>query len=149
MDILTRHLEKELPHIRFLRNYIGSIDGLLALYHGKANAVTSHLWDSDTDTYNIPYIRRLLPGHRTLVINLAYRTEGFYVSKGNPKDVNTWQDLLKPGVRFVNRECGSGARVLLDEKLRVLTIERDQISGYDHEENEPSSGRQLCGPRRS
>lgn len=134
LDILTRHLEKELPYIRFLRNYIGSIDGLLALYRGKANAVTTHLWDSDTDTYNTPYVRRLLPGHRTIIINLVYRTEGFYVSKGNPKEIYTWQDLIKPDVRFVNRERGSGARVLLDEKLRVLNIDRDQIAGYDHEE---------------
>lgn len=134
LDILTRHLEKELPYIRFLRNYSGSIDGLLALYHGKANAATAHLWDSDTDTYNTPYVRRLLPGHRTLIINLAYRTAGFYIAKGNPKDIHTWTDLQQSGVRFVNRERGSGARVLLDEKLRVLKIDRDKVSGYDHEE---------------
>lgn len=134
LDILSRHLEKQLANVRFLRNYSGSIDGLLALYLGKANAVTAHLWDSDTDSYNTPYVRRLLPGHRTLIVNLAYRTEGFYVAKGNPKGVNIWQDLLLPGVRFVNRERGSGARVLLDEKLRVLAIDRENISGYDHEE---------------
>lgn len=134
LDILTRHLEKEVPNIRFLRNYIGSIDGLLALYHGKANAVTTHLWDSDTDSYNTPYVRRLLPGHRTLIINLTYRTEGFYVRKGNPLKIHTWQDLIQPGVRFINRERGSGARVLLDEKLRTLDISRDQIAGYANEE---------------
>ena len=134
LDILTRHLEKALPRVRILRNYIGSIDGLTALYHGKANAVTAHLWDSDTDTYNTSYVRRLMPGHRTFIINLVYRTEGFYVAKGNPKGIKNWQDLLKPGVRFINRERGSGARVLLDEKLRMFNIERDQIDGYAHEE---------------
>jgi putative molybdopterin biosynthesis protein len=135
LDILTRHLERQLPNVRFLRNYNGSIDGLLALYHGKVNVVTAHLWDSDTDSYNTPYVRRLLPGHRTLIVNLAFRTEGFYVGKGNPKGIRTWQDLLRPGVRFVNRERGSGARVLLDEKLRVLAIDRDKIAGYDREES--------------
>ena len=134
LDILTRHMQKELPSIRLLRNYIGSIDGLLALYHGRANAVTAHLWDSDTDTYNTSYVRSILPGHRTYIINLVYRMEGFYVNKGNPKDINTWQDLLKPGIRFVNRERGSGARVLLDEKLRINNLEREHIDGYDHEE---------------
>lgn len=134
LDILTRHLEKEMPHIRFLRNYIGSIDGLLALYRGTANAITTHLWDSDTDTYNVPYVRRLLPGHRTLIINLAYRMEGFYVAKDNPQNVMCWQDLTRPSVRFVNRERGSGARVLLDEKLRILNIKHEDIIGYDHEE---------------
>ena len=134
LDILTRHLQKELPHIRMLRNYIGSIDGLLALYHGKANVVTTHLWDSDSDTYNTPFVRRLMPGHRTLIINLVYRTEGFYVIKGNPKNIREWVDLCKPGIRFVNRECGSGARVLLDEKLRIYNIDRERISGYADEE---------------
>lgn len=134
LDILTRHLEKKTPHTRFLRNYIGSIDGLLALYRGSANVVTAHLWDSATDTYNIPYVRHLLPGHRAVIINLVYRTEGFYVARGNPKAIGAWQDLSRPGVRFVNRERGSGARVLLDEKLRQLDIGHETIRGYDHEE---------------
>ena len=134
LDILTRHLQKELPHTRLLRNYIGSIDGLLALYHGKANVVTAHLWDSDSDSYNTPYVRRLLPGHRTLIINLVFRIEGFYVLKGNPKRIQDWTDLGKPGIHFVNRECGSGARVLLDEKLRINNIDRDQVYGYTDEE---------------
>lgn len=134
LDILTRHLEKALPAVRCLRNYIGSIDGLLALYHGTANAVTTHLWDSDTDSYNLPYVRRLLPGQHTVVINLAYRMEGFYVAKGNPKHILTWQDLTSSSVRFVNREPGSGARVLLDEQLRLLGIQNAGIYGYTHEE---------------
>lgn len=134
LDILARHMEKELPQQRFLRNYIGSIDGLLALYRGTANVVTAHLWDSDTDTYNLPYVRRLLPGHRALIINLAYRMEGFYVRKGNPKSIKTWEDLARPSVRLVNRERGAGARVLLDEKLRALNINHENIIGYDYEE---------------
>ncbi|MBP2651870.1 MAG: excise: binding domain, excisionase family [Firmicutes bacterium] len=134
LDILTRHLEKQLPQLSFLRNYSGSLDGLLALYRGSANAVTTHLWDSDSDTYNVPYVRRILPGHRTILINLAYRFEGFYVAKGNPKAINSWEDLTKKGVMFVNRERGSGARVLLDEKLRLFGIDHQSIVGYGHEE---------------
>jgi putative molybdopterin biosynthesis protein len=134
LDILTRHLEKELPQVRILRNYAGSIDGLFALYHGKVNAATTHLWDSDTDSYNTPFVRRLLPGHQTLIVNLAYRCAGFYIPKRNPKNIHSWPDLAKQDVRFVNRERGSGARVLLDEKLRIHSIDRDLIDGYDHEE---------------
>lgn len=134
LDILTRHLERVLPYIRCLRSYAGSIDGLMALYRGTANAATTHLWDSDSDTYNVPYVRRLLPGHRTLIINLTYRMEGFYVARGNPKTINGWRDLTKHGVRFVNRERGSGARVLLDEQLRSLGIDHRDIGGYNQEE---------------
>lgn len=134
LDILTRHLEKQLPQARCLRSYSGSFDGLLALYRGTANAVTAHLWDSDSDTYNLPYVRRFLPGQRALLVNLAYRTEGFYVRRGNPKQLTTWRDLERPGVRLVNREPGAGARVLLDEKLRQLNIPRHRLAGYGHEE---------------
>ncbi len=134
LDSLTRQLEKQLPQERFLRQYIGSIDGLLALYRGNADIVTAHLWDSDTDEYNLPYVRRLLPGHQTVVINLVYRNEGFYVTAGNPLEIREWKDLTKPGIRFINRERGSGARVLLDEQLRKLKLEAEHINGYDLEE---------------
>jgi len=134
LDILTRYLEKQFPQVRFLRRYIGSIDGLMALYRGLANVVTAHLWDSDTDEYNLPYVRRMLPGHPTYIINLVFRVEGFYVAKGNPKKIVTWSDLTQPNVRFVNRERGSGARVLLDEQLRILGIRHKDILGYEDEE---------------
>lgn len=134
LDLLTRYLEKQFPHVHFLRRYIGSIDGLMALYRGLANVVTAHLWDSDTDEYNLPYVRRLLPGHPTYIINLVFRIEGFYVAKGNPKNIVTWNDLTKPNVRFVNRERGSGARVLLDEQLSILKIRHKDILGYGDEE---------------
>ncbi|HZK55755.1 MAG TPA: helix-turn-helix transcriptional regulator [Desulfosporosinus sp.] len=134
LDILTRHLERKFPNVQFLRQYIGSIDGLMALYRGMANVVTAHLWDSDTNDYNTPFVRRMLPGHRVLIINMVYRTEGFYVAKGNPKKIFTWADLARPELRFVNRERGSGARVLLDEKLRVEEITHQSVNGYRNEE---------------
>ncbi len=134
LDILTRCLEKELPQASILRNYVGSMDGLLALYHNTANVATSHLWDGDTDTYNLPYIRSLLPGHRALLVNLVYRNIGFYVAKNNPLNLASWQDIAKAGVRLINRERGSGARVLLDEQLRKLDIDFSSLTGYSNEE---------------
>ncbi|MDR3586327.1 MAG: helix-turn-helix transcriptional regulator [Desulfosporosinus sp.] len=134
LDILTRHLERKFPHVRFLRQNIGSIDGLMALYKGMANVVTSHLWDSDTNEYNTPYVRKMMPGHRAILINIVYRTEGFYVAKGNPKKILTWSDLARPDLRFVNRERGSGARVLLDEHLRIQGIAHQSVNGYSNEE---------------
>jgi putative molybdopterin biosynthesis protein len=134
LDTLSQHLEKLLPQLRFLRRHIGSMDGLSALYRGAANLVTAHLWDGDSGEYNLPYVRRMLPGHKTVVYNLVHRMEGFYVAKGNPKAIAAWPDLVRPGLRFVNRECGSGARVLLDEQLRRLQLEPARIAGYDQEE---------------
>lgn len=134
LDILTRHLEKQMPYVRFLRYYAGSVDGLTALYRGSANVVTAHLWDGDNDEYNVPYVRRLLPGQRAVIVNLVYRMEGFYVAPGNPKSIYDWPDLTRPDIRFVNRERGSGARVLLDEKLRQVDTDPFLIAGYEREE---------------
>jgi putative molybdopterin biosynthesis protein len=133
LDILARQLEQEMPQLRCFRRYIGSTDGLLALYHGSANLVTAHLWDSDSNEYNTPYVRRFLPGQKVALYNLVYRTAGFYVAKGNPKKISGWRDLDRSDLRLVNRECGSGARVLLDEEIHLLNLDRLELKGYEHE----------------
>jgi putative molybdopterin biosynthesis protein len=134
LDILTRYLEKKNQTLRSLRSYVGSVDGLLALYKGTANVTATHLWDGETGEYNIPYVRRLLPGQRTVIINLVYRTLGFYVAPGNPRAIHDWPDLLKPNITMINRDKGSGTRVMLDEHLRNLNIDSRAIQGYQNEE---------------
>ncbi|WP_425387657.1 substrate-binding domain-containing protein [Aneurinibacillus terranovensis] len=134
LDILSRYLERKNPMFRSLRSYVGSLDGLFALYRETVNAVAVHLWDGETGEYNIPYVRRFLPGQRAVIVNLFYRKVGFFVAPGNPKNIIDWEDIVKPGVRFVNREKGSGTRVLLDEKLRILEIDSRCIEGYTNEE---------------
>ncbi|MEB3104127.1 substrate-binding domain-containing protein, partial [Ferviditalea candida] len=101
---------------------------------GTANVTATHLWDGETEEYNIPYVRRLLPGQRAVVVNLVYRTQGFYVSPGNPKDIRDWKDLMDENITFVNREKGSGTRVLLDEQLRNLNLDSRLMKGYRNEE---------------
>lgn len=134
LDVLTRHLDSRIQNIPILRNYVGSFSGLLAMYHGKANIATGHLWAGDMNEYNVPYVQRLLPGMNVVVINLVYRMAGFYVQKGNPQKITDWKDLIKANVRFINREKGCGARVLVDEKLKQYQIDRRYIIGYEKEE---------------
>lgn len=132
LDILGRRLEYEPFGLRVYRQYIGSFAGLLAMYQGQADITAVHLWDSDSNTYNIPYVRRLLPGIPAVIIHLACRTAGFYVARGNPRQIKRWEDLARPEIRFVNREAGSGTRVLIDEHLHLLGIERKLVQGYDN-----------------
>ncbi|MGI6487900.1 MAG: helix-turn-helix transcriptional regulator [Syntrophomonadaceae bacterium] len=134
LDILARHLERQAPEYRAFRYNVGSFSGLAALYQGRAHLSAIHLWDGDTEVYNIPYVRRLLPGIPTIIVHLACRMSGFYVAEGNPKKIRDWSDLTRPDVSFVNREKGCGIRVLLDEKLRKLGIEQRKIRGYEREE---------------
>lgn len=69
------------------------------------------------------------------MINLACRTQGFYVAKGNPKNINTWEDLTRQDVFIINREKGSGTRILLDGKMRNLNVDSYKLNGYKNEEN--------------
>jgi putative molybdopterin biosynthesis protein len=135
LDILAKHIEKNIPGVRPLRAYVGSLDSLISMYRGESDIVSTHLLDGDTGEYNLPYIRRLLVGSSYLVVNLLSRRAGFYVKKGNPHKLGGWSDLARPGLRLANREKGSGARVLLDEQLRLHGIRPDRLIGYEAEEN--------------
>ncbi|MBD3921307.1 helix-turn-helix transcriptional regulator [Paenibacillus sp. PR3] len=130
LDILAKHLESQSTGVRPLRSYAGSLDSLISMYKGESDIVSTHLLDGDTGEYNVPYIRKLLVGQPYKVINLLSRPAGLYVAKGNPLGIQGWSDLSRPGLRLANREQGAGARVLLDEQLRLHGIKPGQISGY-------------------
>lgn len=133
LDILSRHLQLHPKGVHALRSYVGSYNGLYALYQGNVQIATSHLWDGDTGQYNVPFVRRMLPGVPAVIIHLACRLQGFYVAKGNPKGIKGWEDLKRKDIVLINREKGSGTRVLLDEHLRKLGISSRNIKGYDRE----------------
>lgn len=131
LDALSNYMNQ--AGVPSLRSYVGSYDALTALYKDEVQLASSHLWDGETDTYNVPFVRRLLPGVPAVVVNLTYRTQGFYVAKGNPLGLKTWEDLARPGIRIVNREKGAGSRILLDEHLRMAGINPQELEGYDNE----------------
>lgn len=133
LDILSLYLEKRLKGIKISRSYIGSYRSLVNLYEGEAQIATCHLWDGDSGQYNVPYVRRLLPGTPAVIIHIACRMQGFYVAKGNPKGIKGWDDLKRPDITIINRERGSGTRVLLDEHLRLMGITGSSIKGYNRE----------------
>jgi putative molybdopterin biosynthesis protein len=116
-----------------LRSYMGSYNALYSLYHDQVTMSAAHLWDSETDTYNYPFIRRLLPGLPVGVLRLAGRMQGFYVKAGNPHNIRDWRDLARPELIFINRELGCGTRILLDQKLCRLGIDGAAIRGYTRE----------------
>lgn len=131
LDILSNYMR--LHGIPALRAYIGSYDSLTSLYKKKINVASAHLWDSDTDQYNLPYVKRLLPGIPTVIIHLTCRMQGLYVAKGNPKGITSWADFRRGDIKMINREHGAGSRILLDENLRLLGIYGSSIEGYKKE----------------
>ena len=131
LDVLSNFLR--LHGITALRAYIGSYDSLVSLYHDRVSVATAHLWDALSDDYNAPHVRALLPGIRCTLVNVAWRTQGFYVARGNPRGIASWQDLARDDIRIINREKGAGSRVLLDENLKLLGLCGSRIAGYDTE----------------
>ena len=131
LDVLANYLSQE--GVPAARVYAGSYDSLLLLYKGQTHVAATHLWDGGTGEYNLPYISKLLPGLSTVVVRLLSRMQGFIVARGNPKGICDWADLAKPGITIMNQEKGVGARVLLDEHLRLLKIRPSSIDGYDNE----------------
>ncbi len=131
LDVISNYMR--LNGVPALRAYVGSFESLLSLYQDKVQVASAHLWASDTNEYNVPFVKRLLPGIPTVIVHLTYRMQGFYVAKGNPKNIKDWADLKRNDVTIINREKGSGSRVLLDGHLRLLNISGKEVQGYENE----------------
>ena len=130
LDLLAEKMRETETSYRILRSNVGSYTSLFDLYNDKISMCSCHLWDGDSNEYNFSYARKLLPGTKFILVNLAYRNVGFYVEKGNPYNIKTWDDLLNKDICMVQREKGSGVRILLDEKLRIHNIDSEKIKGY-------------------
>ena len=133
LDILARYLENHPGGIRSFRSYSGCYTSLYEMYMGNIPMTAVHLWDVDTNEYNIPFVKRMLPGIPVIIIHLAVRTQGFYVKKGNPKKISSWNDLKRNDLTIINREKGSGTRILLDGHLKLLGITSSNLPGYKRE----------------
>ncbi len=131
ISIVAARFEQIAPHHSLDVTFSGSLGGLIALAEHRADIAGSHLWDEETDHYNIPFVQRLLPGQRVALVTLAHRRLGLIVPPGNPAAFTGLSDLARSGVRFINRQSGAGTRVWLDAQLRAHGIRSGQIAGYE------------------
>jgi molybdate-binding protein len=134
LDVLANEMRAADRGVRIASGNVGSLGGLMALQKGTAHVAGSHLLDPETGEYNMPYIKRYLKTMPVHVFNLAEREQGLIIPKGNPHKVNGIEDLVKGNLSFVNRQQGSGTRILFDYKLQEMGIDPSQIKGYDNEE---------------
>jgi len=130
LEALWAQARRRFPRLAVEARYVGSLDGLLALLHGEAELAGSHLLDGESGEYNLPILRRLFIGVPLSVITLAEREQGLIVARGNPKRIRGLDDLARGGVRFVNRQAGSGTRALLDHCLHGRALNPAEIEGY-------------------
>ncbi len=134
LDLLSSAIARVRPGMSLSSSNVGSLGGLIALQRGEAHLAGSHLLDEETGEYNVSYVRRHLPGRQVVIVNLVYRDQGLIVAPGNPLGIHGLQDLLRPDVRYINRQRGAGTRVLLDYELKKMGVEPSQVSGYEREE---------------
>jgi putative molybdopterin biosynthesis protein len=134
LDLLANLLKRTYPKFSLSSAHVGSMGGLIAVRKGEAHVAGTHLLDEESGEYNVPYVRKMLGEKKMLLINLVYREQGFMVPRGNPKHVRGFGDLTRSDVCFINRQGGSGTRLLTDKHLRELGISPRQVAGYDREE---------------
>ena len=132
LDLLAQFLS---PHQRRLTSVnVGSLGGIMALKRGETHLAGSHLLDPESGEYNLTYIKQHIPGISLRVVTLVGRTQGLFLAKGNPKNIQGLGDLNRQDLNFVNRQHGAGTRLLLDYHLGELGIAPENVSGYTHEE---------------
>jgi molybdate-binding protein/DNA-binding transcriptional regulator YhcF (GntR family) len=131
LEALWTQTRRRHPGLSIETRYVGSLDGLTALLHGAVGLAGAHLLDEESGEYNLPVLRRLFVGVPLFLVTLAEREQGLILARGNPKRIEGYPDLARAGVRFVNRQPGSGTRSLLDHSLRRLAVNSAGIRGYE------------------
>jgi putative molybdopterin biosynthesis protein len=134
LDVLADEIKAHHGRLSLSSSHVGSMGGLMAIKRGVCHLAGSHLLDPADGSYNISYIKRFLPEVKVKQVNLVFRDQGLIIPSKNPKNIQGIEDLIREDVAFINRQPGSGTRILLDFRLNALQIPQDQICGYQNEE---------------
>lgn len=134
LDLINDLLRRQDPAYSLASTHVGSFGGILAIKQGMCHLAGSHLLEPKDGTYNVAALKKSLPDRKLRLITLVHREQGFIVPKSNPKNIGSIHDLLRKDISFVNRQGGSGTRVLLDYELERHDLDGDDIEGYEQVE---------------
>jgi len=134
LDELSDLLRVKYGDISMSSSHVGSMGGLLAVRRGEAHLAGTHLLDEKSGEYNESFIRKLIPDGGVRLVECVKRKQGLILPKGNPKKITGVTDLVRDGVRYVNRQKGSGTRILIDYLCRKEGVDTSKIYGYGREE---------------
>ena len=134
LDLLADQIKGKHTGLTLSSSHVGSMGGLMAVKKGACHMAGSHLLDTEDGSYNISYIKKFLPDINVKLVNLVMRDQGLIIPAGNPKKIKSVADFARDDVNIINRQTGSGTRILLDYKLKELGINPQTIHGYKNEE---------------
>jgi putative molybdopterin biosynthesis protein len=134
LDVLVDMIKGKHSHLTVSSSHVGSMGGLMAVKRGACHLAGSHLLDIEDGSYNVSYIAKYLPEIDVKLVNLVHRDQGLIVGRGNPKNIKGLEDLARKDISFINRQPGSGTRILLDYRLSRIGLNSADIIGYQHEE---------------
>ncbi|MEH2124191.1 substrate-binding domain-containing protein [Nostoc sp.] len=132
ISLWARATERWHPQLRVQYNFANSMAALHSLCRGEAHIAGMHLYDPETGEYNTPFVRDVLAGREAVLITLGVWEEGLLLKSGNPMGIRTVNDLVAGGATIVNREIGSGSRMLLEQTLQKEQIPFDAVQGFDN-----------------
>ncbi|MHC5779111.1 substrate-binding domain-containing protein [Nostoc sp.] len=132
ISLWARATERWHPQLRVQYNFANSMAALHSLCRGEAHIAGMHLYDPETGEYNTPFVRDVLAGREAVLITLGVWEEGLLLKSGNPMGIRTVSDLVALGATIVNREIGSGSRMLLEQTLKNEQIPFDAVQGFDN-----------------
>jgi len=130
LELMAKNATIQHPRYTFSISNVGSLAGLIALQNGNCHIAASHLLDPETGEYNSSFIKKHFPELKIAALNLSHREQGLIVKKGNPLGIGNLEDLTNKKVTYINRQEGSGTRVLLDYRLKEFGIDPAGIPGY-------------------
>ena len=134
LDEVADMMHRADPTVFMSSSHVGSMGGIMAIRRGEAHAGGCHLLDTETGVYNLSFLKKYFPNGGIRLVRCVGRQQGLMLAKGNPLDIKEFADIAKNGVRYVNRQKGSGTRVLMDYLCEQYAVNVSDIYGYEREE---------------
>lgn len=134
LDEVADMMHRADPTVFMSSSHVGSMGGIMAIRRGEAHAGGCHLLDTETGVYNLSFLKKYFPNGGIRLVRCVGRQQGLMLAKGNPLDIKGFADIAKNGVRYVNRQKGSGTRVLMDYLCEQYAVNVSDIYGYEREE---------------
>jgi len=135
IDLIRDELHRKYPEYSISSAHTGSMGGIMALRNGETHIAPIHLLDEKSGEYNEAFIKKYFKGRKIAYIKGVKRQQGLIVQKGNPREIKEFKDIGKEDLVFINRQKGSGTRILTDYLIKENSMDRSQVIGYDREGN--------------